>query len=58
MIELGRVLAGENLATERFFKVGGEIEALRAGHAAHVEFHFSVRVDDNFDFLDLHRNGC
>jgi hypothetical protein len=55
LVELGRVLAGEDLAAEGLFKVGGQIEALRAGRAAHVEFHFAVRVDDDFDFLDLHR---
>ena len=54
LVELGRVLAREDLAAEGFFKVGSELQALRAGRAAHMEFYFAVRVDDDFDFLDLH----
>jgi hypothetical protein len=54
-VELGSFLASDNLAAEEFFKVGGEVEALRAARAAHVEFYGSVWGDGDFDFLDFHK---
>ena len=34
------VIAGEDLAAESFFEIGGEAEALRAGGSADMELHF------------------
>jgi hypothetical protein len=48
------VIAGENLATQSFFEIGGEAEALCAGGSADMELHAAVGLDGDFDFLSLH----
>ena len=56
-VVFGRFLAGENLAAEEFFEVGGEGEALPAFDAADFEFHRAVGPDVDVNFLELHSGG-
>ena len=48
------VIAGEDLAAQSFFEIGGEAEALGAGRATDMELDAAVGLDGDFDFLSLH----
>ena len=53
-VEVAGFFAGEDLAAEDGFDVGGEVEALGAFDADDLDFDGAVGLDGDVEFLDLH----